>query len=439
MADDKNFKALVEEQKKNNALLLAEQKKTNRLLENEARGDEKGTGLKASLRNSAGEIINDIVQGNRAKREADETQKMIEETAKTAAEQRDKNTSSVIEEQAKSNALLIQGPTEDPSKKKEDKKDRLDAFASLYNKSFKGLFNGLKGFLKNINPLKGTAGFFGTLLKLGAGGIALMLLSKFLNDPTWKKWKEDLIPALVTGIESIIKLFSWLIDKTAKGFKSIKALSEGDFSIENIKDSLIGITAAFVLLSTALLPVAGLLLPRLVFGGLMKGGKWLIAKPFIAAFKGLGRALGLGGSGMTGAATFGPAKASFWQKTVQTVNGIFSSLKNRFTSLATQVKSLAPKFGTSIVNTLGSMFTGIKDRIAGLASKALKIGAPAVKVATSSIAGLMGSKNLKGAGSKVVKSLGGFGSKIVKGGGGALKTVKNVGQSLTKKFPNFGK
>ena len=66
MAEDKSFKQLIEEQKK-----------TNKLLMQQIASDAKGSDLATSIKNSAGEIINDVLIGNKQKRESDETQAVI--------------------------------------------------------------------------------------------------------------------------------------------------------------------------------------------------------------------------------------------------------------------------------------------------------------------------------------------------------------------------
>ena len=342
-----------------------------------------------------------------------------------------------------------------PGSKKELKKEEAealkDAVTGPLQRGFKGLtgaFGKLSGVFKS--KFGGSIKTLGSLLKFGLGGIALLALSKFLQSETWKNWKEDLIPNLVKAFEIAGDILGFIFKKITNGFKAVKALFGGFFDEDGFKGgfkqlfenigcigpAILGIGLAFAGVATALSLVGLGIVPRLLFGGLMKGGKWLIAKPFIAAFKGLGNLLGLG----KGAAVFGPTKPSFWAKTVQTTKGIFSGIGNRFTNLAKSIGSLAPKFVTTIANTVGGMFAGIRDRIGNLAKSAAKIAAPVVKAVTTvakPIAGMMG-KTFKGA-SKGVASM--FGStktpKVPKVS--SVKGIKNVGKSLTQKFPNFGK
>jgi hypothetical protein len=476
MADDKNFKALLDEQKR----FTEEQKKAtialNKLAEIET-PDNKD--VVAGL-DKLGQKIED---GNKSSEEGDkktlhgydtsDKNKFIME--KKAIEDRRKaqdDFQKAIEAQGgdvkrnyafqreqtkitKADFALKRKLADTPGSKKELKKEEAealkDAVTGPLQRGFKGLtgaFGKLSGVFKS--KFGGSIKTLGSLLKFGLGGIALLALSKFLQSETWKNWKEDLIPNLVKAFEIAGDILGFIFKKITNGFKAVKALFGGFFDEDGFKGgfkqlfenigcigpAILGIGLAFAGVATALSLVGLGIVPRLLFGGLMKGGKWLIAKPFIAAFKGLGNLLGLG----KGAAVFGPTKPSFWQKTVRTTKGIFSGIGNRFTNLAKSIGSLAPKFVTTIANTVGGMFAGIRDRIGNLAKSAAKIAAPVVKAVTTvakPIAGMMG-KTFKGA-SKGVASM--FGStktpKVPKVS--SVKGIKNVGKSLTQKFPNFGK
>jgi len=76
MADDKSFKELI-----------TESKRTNKLLEQQMASEDKGSKLGASIKNAAGEIINDRLISRTAKREADETQAAIKKSAADTLEQ----------------------------------------------------------------------------------------------------------------------------------------------------------------------------------------------------------------------------------------------------------------------------------------------------------------------------------------------------------------
>ena len=84
MADDKSFKELI-----------AESKRTNKLLEQQMASEDKGSKLGASIKNAAGEIINDRLISRTAKREADETQAAIKQSAADTLEQNEEKARAV--------------------------------------------------------------------------------------------------------------------------------------------------------------------------------------------------------------------------------------------------------------------------------------------------------------------------------------------------------
>ena len=282
--------------------------------------------------------------------------------------------------------------------KKERKKELQDTVGGPLQRGFKGLTKGFSK-LSDVMGLKAVGSTLKSFLKFGLMGAALLAVTTFLKSDTWAKWKEDLIPNLEKALKGAGKILSFIFTGISNGFKAMSALfggfvnEKGEFDFmggfkqlfENlgcIGPAILGLSLAFAAiapvigLSVAALKLLGLgIVPKILFGALRLGGKWVIAKPFIAAFKGLGNLLGLG----KGAAVFGPTKPSFWQKTVQVTKGIFSGIGNRFTNLAKSIGSLAPKFVTTVANTVGGMFTGIKDRIGKLAEAAKKLAAPIVK------------------------------------------------------------
>ena len=295
--------------------------------------------------------------------------------------------------------------------KKEEKEALKDAVTGPLQRGFKGLMGGIST-LTDVMGLKAVGSTFKSFLKFGLMGAALLAVTTFLKSETWAKWKEELIPNLKKALIVAGDIISFIFTSISNSFKAIKALfggfvnEKGEIDIiggfkqmfENIDcigPAILGLAAGFLALSLLIPGVSALLLPTLIFKGLFKAGKWLIAKPFIAAFKGLGRLLGLGG----GATAFGPQKASFWQKTVQTTKGLFSKVAGRFTNLAKSIGSLAPKFVKNVSNAVGGMFTGIRDRIGKLAEAAKKLAAPIVKTVKNvakPIATLLG-KTFKGA------------------------------------------
>ena len=424
MADDKNFKALIEEQKKTTAAL---------------------------------ENLKSTNQQSKQSRERSDAELKADESRREKA---------LLRHQAKIEKQGAVGKPDGsgappPSSSEENEKDRISALKNAITnpivKGFKGLsgaFGKLAGIFKS--KFGGAITTLGGLLKFGLLGAALLGLSKFLQSETWAEWKEKLVPALVKAFDKVTGAIKSIKDKIVNGFAAIQTLWSGFFdedgnfvgvsqawenlkeNFDCIKPAILGLGAAFLALSVAMLPITGLLLPKLVFGGLYKAGKWLIAKPFVAAFKGLAGLLGLGGKGLA-ATTSGLGGAGFWTKTVDTAKNMFNGVKNRFTNLATSIKNLAPKFITNTTSIIGGMFTGLKDRIKNLADDAAKIAAPVVKkgaeVVTKSIAATMGSKVVRGAAAATTGFARGS-QNVLKSGAGALASK---GKDLFKKFPNLAK
>ena len=436
MADDKNFKELLAEQKR----FTEEQKKStialNKLAEIETPDNkdvvagldklgkkiEDGTkssdeGDKKTLHGYDTSDKNKFIMEKKAiedrRKAQDDFQKAIEaqggDVKRNYAFQREQT------KITKADFALKRKLADTPGSKKELKKEEAealkDAVTGPLQRGFKGLMGGL-GKLTDVMGLKAVGSTFKSFLKFGLMGAALLAVTTFLKSETWAKWKEELIPNLKKALIVAGDIISFIFTSISNSFKAIKALfggfvnEKGEFdliggfkqmfeNIDCIGPAILGLAAGFLALSLLIPGVSALLLPTLIFKGLFKAGKWLIAKPFIAAFKGLGRLLGLGG----GAAAFGPQKASFWQKTVQTTKGLFSKVAGRFTNLAKSIGSLAPKFVKNVSNAVGGMFTGIRDRIGKLAEAAKKLAAPIVKTVKNvakPIATLLG-KTFKGA------------------------------------------
>ena len=125
MAEDKSFKQLIEEQKK-----------TNKLLMQQIASDAKGSDLGTSFKNSAGEIINDVLIGNKQKRESDETQAVIKkgnEDSKTiTGKNQDKNFKIFTKmSEALTGAFVTKGKNGNTGKIKEDDKDEKKSLKSL--------------------------------------------------------------------------------------------------------------------------------------------------------------------------------------------------------------------------------------------------------------------------------------------------------------------
>ena len=480
MADDKNFKELLAEQKR----FTEEQKKStialNKLAEIETPDNkdvvagldklgkkiEDGTkssdeGDKKTLHGYDTSDKNKFIMEKKAiedrRKAQDDFQKAIEaqggDVKRNYAFQREQT------KITKADFALKRKLADTPGSKKELKKEEAealkDAVTGPLQRGFKGLtgaFGKLSGVFKS--KFGGSIKTLGSLLKFGLGGIALLALSKFLQSETWKNWKEDLIPNLVKAFEIAGDILGFIFKKITNGFKAVKALFGGFFDEDGFKGgfkqlfenigcigpAILGIGLAFAGVATALSLVGLGIVPRLLFGGLMKGGKWLIAKPFIAAFKGLSKLLGLGGAKSLAGGGGGLVKASFWSKTVKTAKGIFSGIGNRFTNLAASLKNIVPKIGTTIANTVGGMFTGIRDRLATIAAKAAGLAAPLVnkvKNVVKPIATLMGGGASKAG--KVAAKVGGYASKGIKAVGSAAGGLAKSGVDIFKKFPKYAK
>ena len=182
--------------------LIEEQRKTNKLLEQQAISNAKGDDLKTSVKNSAGEIINDILIGAKAVKESDETQEKLDDIQKNDG----KNYKSAFSQRDTMIEKLdgIGGNELSPTQLEEKEKDRIKQEEDARNKRFNELGKSIIGIFKKFNPLpKGTGGFLKNLLKLGLGGIGIIMLTNFLKSKEWKDMKENLIPNMIT----ILKFF----------------------------------------------------------------------------------------------------------------------------------------------------------------------------------------------------------------------------------------
>jgi len=187
MADDKSFKELIQEQKQ-----------TNKLLMQQMASDEKGSSLGQSIKNSAGEIINDVLIGNKQKRESDETQAVIKKTSKDGLSESAKNqkeSSKVWSMIANTLTGAFLGKSKGSAAEKEKLKDKYAKEIALLKKylgkgSFVGkrltsLFDSFKGFAKSLYG-KGKG-----ILKVLLGAAAFGLLLKFLDSEGFKKFIES--------------------------------------------------------------------------------------------------------------------------------------------------------------------------------------------------------------------------------------------------------
>ena len=188
MADDKSFKELI-----------AEQKRTNKLLMQQMASEEKGSKLGTSIKNSAGEIINDVLIGNKQKRESDQTQAIIKKTSDKALDEDKKNQ----KESGKIWSRIADTLTgafigKGGGKSAADKENRKDEIArdnarikkffgkySFLGKKVIGIFEGISGLAKSLYG-KGK-GILGVIL--GAVGYGLLL--RYLNSPEFKEFIES--------------------------------------------------------------------------------------------------------------------------------------------------------------------------------------------------------------------------------------------------------
>jgi hypothetical protein len=198
--------------------LIEEQRKTNKLLEQQARDNAKGDDLRTSVKNSAGEIINDILISGKAVKESDETQEKLDDIKKndgknykSASSQRD----DMIEK-----LDFIGGNELSPAQKKEKEKDAAEAETDARKKSIMELGKTIGNVFSKLNPLpKGAGGFLKNLLKLGLGGLGIVMLTNFLKSPDWEKMKTDLIPGLIaifTVLGKVVKSIGFRATKLAK-------------------------------------------------------------------------------------------------------------------------------------------------------------------------------------------------------------------------------
>lgn len=189
MAEDKSFKELIEQSKK-----------TNKLLEQQMASEDKGSKLGASIKNAAGEIINDRLISRTAKREADETQAAIKKSAADTLEQSEeynKESLSVWSRIANNltGAFIGKGGGKGSAAEKEAAKDEENRATALFKKylgkdstvgkRLLGIFDSFKGFAKSIIG-KGK-GILGVLL--GVAGYGLLL--RYLNSPEFKAFIES--------------------------------------------------------------------------------------------------------------------------------------------------------------------------------------------------------------------------------------------------------
>ena len=229
MAEDKSFKQLIEEQKK-----------TNKLLMQQMASDAKGSDLGTSIKNSAGEIINDVLIGNKQKRESDETQAVIKKGNADTKTITGKNQKENIKIFTKMSEALTSAFTT---------KDKNGTTASTEEKN-KDFFSGLKTLFKE-NLGKGSwvgrqlgdlTGFFGKyfkkfkdtgkgILKVLFGVVAYGLILQYLNSPGFKEFMKGDAPKRIAAAAKLIFGKGGLLSQ-------LSVLFVGDGSVE--KKGLLG-------------------------------------------------------------------------------------------------------------------------------------------------------------------------------------------------------
>ena len=115
--------------------------------------------------------------------------------------------------------------------------------------------------------------------------IAAITLAIGIGIQNFPEGFDKLVPMLVKAFDFVTSVLGSAVEKITTGFKAAKVLFDGFFNekgefdfiggiknlvknVDCIGPAIVGIGLAFAAVSTALLPVAGLLLPKLVFGGL---------------------------------------------------------------------------------------------------------------------------------------------------------------------------
>ena len=225
MADDKNFKELIAEQKK----FTEEQKKATIALNKIAKiNEEQGPPLPPDNKDvvdGLDKLGKKIEDGDKNTQQGYDTsdknkfvmeKKAIEDRRKAQSEFQKaieaqggdvKNNYKFQREQTKitkADFALKRKLADTPGSKKELKKEEAealkDAVTGPLQRGFKGLtgaFGKLSGIFKG--KFGGSVKSLGSLLKFGIGGLALMALSKFLKSETWAEWKDKL--ALLRNID----------------------------------------------------------------------------------------------------------------------------------------------------------------------------------------------------------------------------------------------
>ena len=224
MAEDKSFKQLIEEQKK-----------TNKLLMQQIASDAKGSDLGTSFKNSAGEIINDVLIGNKQKRESDETQAVIkkgnEDTKTITGKNQDKNFKIFTKmSEALTGAFVTKGKNGSSVKNEEKTKDLITMFKEIF-----GTYLGKNSWVgKQLSEI---GGFFSKyfkkfkdtgkgILKVLFGVTVYGLVLQYLNSPGFKEFLKGDAPKKIAAAAKRIFGKGGLLSQ-------LSLLIKGDGSVEN--------------------------------------------------------------------------------------------------------------------------------------------------------------------------------------------------------------
>ena len=214
MADDKSFKELIQEQKQTNKLLMQQ-------ISSDARGSDLGT----SIKNSAGEIINDVLIGSKQRKESNQTQAIIKkgnEQKKDLDEKNQKANFEIFTKMSTSITSVFSSKKGSSARDDEDKKDKANKQDGMFKKYLgKGSFLN-KNFTKGFGKLKDTfSKLYGKgkgILKVLFGVAAYGLLLKYLNSPGFKEFMKNDAPAKIAAAAKKIFGEGGLLDQIGDFF-----------------------------------------------------------------------------------------------------------------------------------------------------------------------------------------------------------------------------
>lgn len=227
MANEKDFKSLIDEQKRT-------------------------TGALAQIAKNTSNTGNEVEDSSK-KRERSESELAADGVRREKALERLNKKMGGIGKQSsifgKVGAFLMGSKSKDKEKSKDEK--------SSANTRFKKLGETLLGPLKSMKDSllgfgKKAVGGIGSLFKFGLMGAALLIAKNFLESPKWEEWKTKLIPALVTAFEFVSSILKSAGELIVNGITAVYSLFTGGlFEGEGENKKFIGVGAAFDLLLEA--------------------------------------------------------------------------------------------------------------------------------------------------------------------------------------------